>query len=189
MRSQQFFERLNQFGDFRKAKDFASQQIVNSGWEVWLQVEIAYAFKQTLSAGDSLVFEREKTYPGEARRCDFYLGIVNKTKKIEVDPTYIELKCINPYDGDPKASAIDRYYLDIEKALSVKPFVVCLLMYCGNWREINKGLIGKDEKYAPLLSYAVVYEIGNDGKFYKVDVDMYGHEGVFMYCLDIEPHL
>ena len=189
MRSQQFFERLNQFGDFRKATVFASEQVVNGGWEVWMQVEIAYAFSQTLTDVDRFVFEREKTYPDEDKRCDFYMGINGAAG--DLDPTYMELKCINPFDLEPSKSAIVRYLVDIKKAVDVGQFVACLLVYCGNWRHVINWIKDNRGDYVRIIKDAVVYEIGNDGKFYSFDVnrDLQGHNGVFMFYIDIGPQL
>ena len=138
MRAQTFLRFLNDHYDHTRAASLATNTNIRGGWEIWLQVEIAYTF---VNLGGSRLCDREIPYPSgnnnnryisydsrrmlnqarvepngnSAARCDFYLSRRLQNDIGIMDDTYVELKCINPNTNNPLNDAWSRFYSDINK--------------------------------------------------------------------------
>ncbi|TWA71298.1 hypothetical protein FBZ82_103272 [Azospirillum brasilense] len=135
MRCQQFLETIKKcfdkgLIDYAKFEEFSTSKAITGGWEVWLQLEIAYGFlKISTDEGYGFTCVREEVYPYTAmgqyinragvtldRRSaacsDFFL---RKTGLLYGDDTYVELKCINQSHVDPLGNAWRRFDNDIQK--------------------------------------------------------------------------
>lgn len=137
MRAQNFLQtildgyNINQSINLPRAATLAQSQSIRGGWEVWLQLEIAHCFLQ--SVGNWLC-ERERAYPAtqantyltpaggltntlnSAAKCDFYL---RRTQGIS-DDTHVELKCISQTSANPIADAWNRFGQDVLKQQTLK---------------------------------------------------------------------
>ncbi len=142
MRAQTFLRFLNDNYDHRRAANLATNTNIRGGWEIWLQVEIAYTF---VNIGGSRACAREIPYPSgnnnnryisydsrrmqnparleqngnSAARCDFYLSRRLQNDRGIADDTYVELKCINPNTNNPLDDAWNRFYSDINKIQAI----------------------------------------------------------------------
>ncbi len=113
MRAGQLFHYLMDY-DFDKAQDLASRPFMKGGWEVWFQVEFAAFMKQNDAR---FQMEREVTYPGSPNRCDFLIWYGDADYHRGEDLTYIELKCINQMNRNPRQSALADYRKDLTKVV------------------------------------------------------------------------
>lgn len=111
---------------FDKVITLATEKNIKGGWEGWLQVELAM---HLFLMGGSFEIAREEKYINSERRSDFYISY--KGKK---DPTYIELKCINPWNGvGAQNSVLTQYAEDIGKARAEQSVPIgCMLVYAVN---------------------------------------------------------
>ena len=153
MRTQEFITHIANKYNPTEAQKLAHQPGIDGGWEVWLQVEIARIFRDIEL---NTLFTREKKYETprgyisynrngtatytnnykKGAKCDFHLTRNNGT-----DETHLELKCINPNNGNPEADAWNRYQQDVDKIKAIRELTgftlgISLLAYYGTFNKI-----------------------------------------------------
>lgn len=183
MRGRTFLELVSQYPRLADMRELASQKVVEGGWEVWLQVELARHIKRCREGNH--LFVREQRYPqiqrmprnqeeqellaGTNKYCDFYAAI-DRGRAGLYDETYIELKCINPCDPNPCASALRRFGDDINKVKELRkiyerfgalwPNACCALVYYGSVQSVIEA--------CSIVSEIGILYFSQDLKQYKI---------------------
>lgn len=135
MRWDKFWECIQGY-KFDTVIRLATEKIFKGGWEGWFQVELA---KYLYDKGGNFEIYREEQYYNTAKRSDFLIRY-----KGGRDPTYIELKCINPWnESDAQSKVLNQYANDITKALQEPTMNIgCMLIYAVNSEEELRAAIG-----------------------------------------------